>query len=159
MGEQIRVLLGQGRKIEAIKVFREATGAGLAEAKEAVEALEKGQDPLSRVKPGDGLESEVLALLEQGKKIEAIKVYRNRSGAGLKDAKDAVEALAKRHNIASPGCAGMLALLFIGGMISLFGLVRDLNAVSNEGEPASPTAGALGKRTQTAIIERKLQRP
>ncbi|WP_199836308.1 ribosomal protein L7/L12, partial [Streptomyces sp. NRRL F-4489] len=30
-------LLAKGKKIQAIKVYREATGAGLAEAKEAVE--------------------------------------------------------------------------------------------------------------------------
>jgi ribosomal protein L7/L12 len=33
-------LLQAGRKIEAIKAYRAATGAGLAEAKEAVETLE-----------------------------------------------------------------------------------------------------------------------
>lgn len=31
-----------GRKIEAIKIYREATGVGLKEAKDAVEELEKG---------------------------------------------------------------------------------------------------------------------
>jgi ribosomal protein L7/L12 len=36
---------------------------------------------------------DVLRLLREGKKIEAIKVYRERTGAGLKEAKDAVERL------------------------------------------------------------------
>jgi ribosomal protein L7/L12 len=31
-----------GRKIEAIKVYREETGAGLAEAKEAIESFING---------------------------------------------------------------------------------------------------------------------
>lgn len=35
-------------------------------------------------------------LLVEGKKIEAIKVYREETGAGLKDAKDAVEAYEAR---------------------------------------------------------------
>ncbi|MBB5833000.1 ribosomal protein L7/L12 [Brachybacterium aquaticum] len=35
-------------------------------------------------------------LLAEGKKIEAIKVYREETGAGLKDAKDAVEAYEAR---------------------------------------------------------------
>ncbi|MGN9755770.1 ribosomal protein L7/L12 [Streptomyces sp. SD31] len=39
---------------------------------------------------------EVLALLRNGKKIEAIKVYREITGEGLKEAKDAVERLAER---------------------------------------------------------------
>ncbi|WIV54668.1 hypothetical protein [Amycolatopsis nalaikhensis] len=37
---------------------------------------------------------EVTALLRQGKKIQAIKVYRERTGADLKEARDAVERLA-----------------------------------------------------------------
>lgn len=36
---QLAAQIQQGRKIEAIKLYREETGAGLAEAKEAVEAL------------------------------------------------------------------------------------------------------------------------
>jgi ribosomal protein L7/L12 len=39
---------------------------------------------------------EVRALLAQGKKIEAIKVYREHTGADLKEAKEAVERLAGR---------------------------------------------------------------
>lgn len=37
--------------------------------------------------------AEVQALVRDGKKIQAIKVYRERTGVGLKEAKDAVEAL------------------------------------------------------------------
>jgi large subunit ribosomal protein L7/L12 len=36
------VLLAAGQKIEAIKLYREHTGVGLKEAKDAVEALERG---------------------------------------------------------------------------------------------------------------------
>ena len=37
---------------------------------------------------------DVRYLLSQGRKIEAIKVYRQRTGARLKEAKDAVERMA-----------------------------------------------------------------
>jgi ribosomal protein L7/L12 len=37
---------------------------------------------------------QVNALLVQGKKVQAIKAYRDSTGAGLKEAKDAVERLA-----------------------------------------------------------------
>ncbi|MCX4692497.1 ribosomal protein L7/L12 [Streptomyces sp. NBC_01408] len=37
--DDVRALLRDGRKIEAIKVYRQSTGAGLAEAKQAVEAI------------------------------------------------------------------------------------------------------------------------
>lgn len=36
---RVRQLLADGRKIEAVKIYRELTGASLAEAKEAVESL------------------------------------------------------------------------------------------------------------------------
>lgn len=36
--DEVRDLMHTGRKIEAIKRYRELTGAGLAEAKQAVEA-------------------------------------------------------------------------------------------------------------------------
>jgi hypothetical protein len=42
---EIPGLLQAGRKIEAIKVYRQATGAGLAEAKAAVERIADGADP------------------------------------------------------------------------------------------------------------------
>ncbi len=60
------------------------------------------------------LEEEVLSLLRARRKIEAIKVYRAEKHCGLKDAKDAVEALAAQHGIAArAGCAGMIALLLL----------------------------------------------
>ena len=65
--------------------------------------------------PGEGLEKELLLLLEQGNKIAAIKAYRTRTGSSLKEAKDAVEALARQHNIRGTGCAGMVALAVAAG--------------------------------------------
>jgi ribosomal protein L7/L12 len=41
---QVKAQLRKGNKIEAIKIYREATGLGLKEAKEAVEALERSQE-------------------------------------------------------------------------------------------------------------------
>jgi large subunit ribosomal protein L7/L12 len=40
--EEIRELIRQNRKIDAIKLMRQKTGLGLAEAKDAVEAMEDG---------------------------------------------------------------------------------------------------------------------
>ena len=39
--DEIRELIRQNRKIEAIKRLRDATGLGLKEAKDAIEALER----------------------------------------------------------------------------------------------------------------------
>ena len=118
---ELRSLLQQGRKIEAIKLYREQTGAGLADAKNAIEAMQADTNlrmPLPKVAPSGealDLEAELLRLLQEGQKIEAIKHYREWTGAGLKDAKDAVEALAARHGIVakSAGCLSMLALCLI----------------------------------------------
>lgn len=57
-------------------------------------------------------EQQLLDLLRQGRKIEAIKQYREVTGVGLKEAKDAVEALAAKHGVAAKGggCAGVVLL-------------------------------------------------
>ena len=41
--EHIEALVSDGRMIEAIKAYREATGAGLKEAKDAVEAWQRNR--------------------------------------------------------------------------------------------------------------------
>lgn len=45
------------------------------------------------------LESQVVLLLSQRGKIEAIKLYREHTGVGLREAKDAVEAIAVRRHL------------------------------------------------------------
>lgn len=87
--------LRAGQKIEAIKRYREQTGASLAQAKDAVEAIERGlapSEPEPR-SPSTVELGEVRALLNAGNKLEAIKRYRALTGVGLKEAKDAVEAM------------------------------------------------------------------
>jgi hypothetical protein len=61
-------------------------------------------------------DAELLGLLNAGKKVSAVKLYRERHGVGLKEAKDAVEALAGEHGIAAQGsgCAGMVLLAITG---------------------------------------------
>ncbi len=101
--QEIRDLIAAGRKIEAIKLYRERFGVELKDAKAAVEALERGAPP-APTPPTPGTESapeaidpgfreELQALTAQGRKVEAVKLYRERTGAGLKEAKDAVDAL------------------------------------------------------------------
>ncbi|MCC6124016.1 MAG: ribosomal protein L7/L12 [Pirellulales bacterium] len=67
---------------------------------------------------------DILSLMKGGKKIEAIKLYREKTGLGLKDAKDAVEALAAKYGIQSKGlgCASVLLLVLVVPMAwRLFG--------------------------------------
>jgi ribosomal protein L7/L12 len=89
-------LMLEGKKIEAIKAHMELTGSTLEDAKNAIERY----DPfLKRFAPqpsppsfdsfGDW--SEIDGLLEQGDKIGAIKLYRQKTGCDLKEAKDAID--------------------------------------------------------------------
>src|SRR5437773_1163698 len=84
LDEQIAQLLEQGHKIEAIKLYRERSGAGLAEAKKAVEQMQ-----VDVIFAESDIEQQLVGLLRQGRKIEAIKTYRQRTRSGLKDAKEA----------------------------------------------------------------------
>lgn len=94
----IRAILAAGHKIEAIKRVREETGLGLKEAKDLVEAMERGA-PVSihapvpaRAYHGD-LDREAKMLVAAGRKIEAIKLVREQKNLGLAEAKDYVERL------------------------------------------------------------------
>ena len=116
---EIREFLAQDRKIDAIKLYRERTGAGLAEAKQAVEGIERGSPRPETPAADDGFDefaAQLIALLEAGRKIEAIKLYRARTRVGLAEAKAAVEALAAQRGIvaAKAGCAGALLALAAG---------------------------------------------
>jgi ribosomal protein L7/L12 len=96
--QEILALLQRGRKIEAIKAFRIATNVGLKEAKEAVEAIERGESPHYQPPPPiptANWRPQIDEMLRQNRKIEAIKVYRQATNSGLKDAKDAVDAIEK----------------------------------------------------------------
>lgn len=89
---EVRASLANGRKIEAIKLYRELTGVGLKEAKEAVEAMMAA--PSAAPVPSSNLDLEpVRALVANGKKIEAIRLYRELTGTGLKEAKEIIDAM------------------------------------------------------------------
>jgi ribosomal protein L7/L12 len=96
--DQVRKLVAGGRLIDAIKLYREATGLGLKEAKEAIDRCAAGgplepeiaaRDAVQAVMQIDG---EIKKLLAAGRKIEAIKVLRHRSGVDLKTAKDIIDS-------------------------------------------------------------------
>jgi ribosomal protein L7/L12 len=96
---EVSALLASGNKIAAIKRLRELTGLGLKEAKDYVEGMAAtgalpAYPPAYIQQPaGVGDLAEVHALAQQGRKIEAIKRYRQLTGVGLKEAKDYVDRL------------------------------------------------------------------
>jgi ribosomal protein L7/L12 len=123
--DEIRALLESGQKIEAIKRYREMTGAGLAEAKEAVEAIERRAAPLM---PAEGRSSDpdferrLRTLLDHGEFIQAIRYYREQRKTGLKQAKDAVEAFARAQGIEiqhSGGLGCLITVLIVVAVVAL----------------------------------------
>jgi len=98
---EVQSLLIQGRKIEAIKLLKEGSGIPLEAAKTAVDAMEKlgtlGTTTLSITTNTTTLSqqdsAEIQRLIRQGEKIEAIKLIRDRTGLGLKEAKDVADRL------------------------------------------------------------------
>lgn len=93
--DALEAALRAGNKIEAIKLYREKTGLGLAEAKSAIDAMMNGATapPLPPRAAPVNLDAAIQNAVRAGQKIEAIKLYREKTGLGLKEAKDAIDAL------------------------------------------------------------------
>jgi ribosomal protein L7/L12 len=110
MRSAILELLAHSQKLEAIKLYRESTGASLAEAKDAIEHMETGAPQPSLSK--SNAVNIAYELQRQGK-IAAIKLYREQTGVGLHEAKLAVEEIARREGIKprKTGCLGVIVLL------------------------------------------------
>lgn len=125
-----------GQKIEAIKVYKECTGRGLKESKDFVDDLERQlrQECPERfgaamavggaaLVPDDNADEMTQAIFA-GQKIQAIKLCREATGLGLKDAKEYVEALQSRLRAESPekftsaaARAGCGAVVLLGGLL------------------------------------------
>lgn len=119
---EVQALLGSGKKIAAIKRLRELTGMGLAEAKNVVDAMEAGV-PAHELKPRDPRPAsskdaaarvralpahtaeEARRLVGQRKLVHAIKVIRQGTGMGLREAKETAEAMAAEQFGAEPSAA------------------------------------------------------
>jgi len=109
----------RGDKLIAIKLLRTATGAGLKEAKDAVEAHGRGGASTARSAPSGSreLSANVVEALDQGNKIEAIRRLRAETGLGLKDAKDAVEGKAPAPTSDERRGSGSLGWLLVAAVL------------------------------------------
>lgn len=96
---EVRTALEQGDTIEAIKRLRAVRGVGLKEAKDAIDRYRRGEpvflgEPAVRApSPESPLPREVEEAMRQGRKVEAIRLLRVRTGLGLSEAKAAVERI------------------------------------------------------------------
>lgn len=90
-------------KIERIKQYREQHGVGLKEAKDAVEAEFAGQPVRPAPRASSGPSENLEELLRTGHTLEAIKLYRTVHDVGLKEAKEAIDALREQKGRNSRG--------------------------------------------------------
>lgn len=102
--------LRAGQTLEAIKLVRASTGLGLAEAKHIIDRHQKGMPVQGTGFPsafGSKLPPAAVEVLRRGNKLEAIRLLREHSGIGLKEAKDAVDAFHRNSTttigVLSPG--------------------------------------------------------
>jgi ribosomal protein L7/L12 len=91
------LLLGVVALVVVVAVGSSATDRRLTRVDRRLARMERKLDAIAEglgvtvTEPGL---VEVAALLREGKKIQAIKAYRERTGADLKEARDAVERMA-----------------------------------------------------------------
>lgn len=97
----IQHYLSLGRKLEAIKAYRDYTNVGLREAKDTIEyvmnVIENPKSDKRAYSQENGIDwtainhPDVQDAISLGNKIEAIKHYRTHTKVGLKEAKDAID--------------------------------------------------------------------
>lgn len=111
--KEIRDLVAAGQRILAVKRCREITGLGLNESMQLVNRIAAGgadassgrmtisAEPAPKKVDATALknaEQAAMAAIREGHIIEAVKRYRQQTGLGLKEAKDAVDLLHLVHS-------------------------------------------------------------
>lgn len=126
LAHELREYLAAGNLIDAVKHYRETTGKSLTESKITVETLRDSgsfpapRDPtLPRISPAH--EAAILELLRNGKSAEALQLYREQTGLGLKASRTGLQAIARQHhiNLQLRGCGSVVAL----GVVMLLAIV------------------------------------
>ncbi|MGY0504826.1 hypothetical protein [Luteimonas sp. e5] len=95
---EVRRLIAAGERIAAIKLYRQQTGASLRGAHQVIKQHERDPQPLSEAElaqaqpepeaPASTVPSmQVRSLIAAGQTIAAIKLYRQQTGASLRDAR------------------------------------------------------------------------
>lgn len=114
--------------------------------------------------------AEVLRLLRAGRKVEAVKVYRERVGGGLKEARDAVERIAAGQpagaipSSARAGARAGLGLALVGlivaVLVGVFALRQGGEAAPPSGAPtpAAPTLPVPGAAPEAPAFAREVLR-
>ena len=99
--QDIKNLLVQNKKIEAVKLVHNATGLGLLESKNLVENIHNslsnfnssGKENTNQITITQKDKIEILNLLKEHKKINAVQFVKNITGWNLKDSKDFIDSI------------------------------------------------------------------
>lgn len=91
--DEVRALLRNGRKIQAVKTVREHTGMGLAEAKGIVDAVEEGRRVPVEPAPGHSLADRTRELLSQDRVSDAVLMVSRETGMTESEAARFIDAL------------------------------------------------------------------
>ncbi|MDH4138448.1 MAG: hypothetical protein OEW09_17275, partial [Anaerolineae bacterium] len=82
--DQVRALLAQGRKVEAVKRVHKTTGWGLKKSKDYVDALGKAALPALSAADEAAVEQEARTLIRRGVPVAAVKRVWELTGWGLR---------------------------------------------------------------------------
>jgi len=89
-------LIANNQKILAVKLIIDNTSCGLKEAKDYIDGLQAGYSKTTV--DLSNMDEQLLTILGQGNKLNAIKYYKDATGAGLAESKDYVENLMENRN-------------------------------------------------------------
>lgn len=84
--------------------------------------IRQDRPPLPGGVPLD-MEEQVLGFLRQGRKVSAIKFYRERTGVDLLTAKTVVEGLARHHGLATSSPYWQAVLVIVAAAVVIGGIV------------------------------------
>lgn len=105
--QNVRDAIERGNLVDAIKLLRQQTGLGLKEAKDLVDSQVGGNVAKAARSWSGTLPASAAAALEQGNKVDAIRLLREQTGLGLAEAKAIIDAHSQRivaeRNVLSPG--------------------------------------------------------
>lgn len=96
--DEVVRLMGDGRTVDAVRAYREATGAGLKDAYDTIRGRCAARQKLDallkhlRIEPDRSIPDDVRRLAGEGRTIEAIRALRERTGMDLAAAKEAIES-------------------------------------------------------------------
>lgn len=110
---KVQEFLSKGEEINAIKLVKDTTGFGLKESKDIVDGLLKGDfiNKITNTHEGHNsfenssdtnIEEQVKHLLQQNRKLDAIKLMYDSGKMNLKDSKNFVENIERKNNLFKP---------------------------------------------------------